>query len=72
MDLIIQICPIGLELQRILAGLQFHPCNRIYLLTSRIEAKDYKNVKDRELDDKLVELSEVFTQKIKKEIPLPT
>lgn len=64
-DLIIQICPIGFELQRIIAGVQFHPANLIYLLESDIKSKDYKKEKDRKLDEKLVDLSKYFTGKLK-------
>jgi len=65
MGLKVQICPIGFEYKRVLAGLQYHPPNLIYLLYSQIEKTDYRD-DDRKyrLDEKLVTLSQEFTDKL--------
>ena len=69
MGLRVQICPIGFEFKRVLAGLKYRPPNVIYLLSSKIEIQDYaiRNGK-YQLDEKLAKLSQEFTDKLEKHL----
>jgi DNA-binding transcriptional ArsR family regulator len=53
----VQIAPVGFEFKRILAGIKYRPCNMVYLLTSQITQKN-------EFDEKLVKLSQEFTDRL--------
>jgi len=64
MGLQVQIAPIGFEYKRVIAGLQYHPANLVYLLYSKIESHEYGEQKKYEMDQVLANLSEDFTRKL--------
>ena len=69
MGLRVQICPIGFEFKRVLAGLKYRPPNVIYLLSSKIEKRDYEIRNGKyQLDEKLAKLSQEFTDKLEKHL----
>lgn len=64
MGLKVQICPIGFEYKRVLAGLKAYPANTVYLLYSKIKKEEYDDREKKEKDDILERISQEFTEKL--------